>query len=238
MSDNDNVDSVQRSALVVGVEPRLFERLAAILRGAKFFAEHAETGEGALESIALLPFDAILVAYPLPDMLPQPFLDALRRKGSPCQQAAVVLLSSQATVAEAEALVGKGANRALAVDGHLELLPHVLFRLLEVPPRVSMRAISRLTVQLYNGTRLTLCQTENISQNGMLLRTDQGYPVGTQMGFELVLPGEGKPVRGSAVVVRHTIPNRERISGVGVRIASFEGDGKSRFEARLAQLAS
>jgi CheY-like chemotaxis protein len=230
--------AVQRSTLVVGVNGQAFERLAEILRTAHFFADYVETGAGALESIALLPFDALVVGYPLPDMAMQPFLDAVRKPDSPCRQAAVVLLASRGTQVEAEALVGRGANRVVSLENPLGQLPHALFRLLEVPPRFAVRAISRLHVQLASGTSLTLCQTENISSSGMLIRTDHGYPIGTKMDFELTLPGEGKPVRGYAVVVRHTVPHREPISGVGVRISSFDTGDKPRFEARLVQLAS
>jgi uncharacterized protein (TIGR02266 family) len=233
------VDVVQRSALVIAADPASFERLAGLLRGSRFFADYAETGTAALESIAMLPFDAVVAVHPIADMPTRTFLDAVRGKTSSCRQSAVVLLAPPELCGEAEAFIGRGANRVIAMtDDEMQDLPHVLVRLLEVAPRVALRAVSRLKVQLGNGTRLTLCQTENLSQSGMLIRTDHAYPVGTRMNFELTLPEESKPVRGYAVVVRQTTPERERVSGVGVRISSFEADGKSRYDARLARLAS
>jgi len=112
----------------------------------------------------------------------------------------------------------------------------VLFRLLEVPPRFAMRATSRLKVQLSWGTTQTICQTENISAHGMLIKTDHTYPIGTQMSFELTMPGDNAPVRGFAVVVRHTMEKRERVTGVAVRFSSFDGDDKKRFETLLAKI--
>ncbi|MFI5166818.1 MAG: PilZ domain-containing protein [Thermoanaerobaculales bacterium] len=228
----------QRSTLVVGAEIEMFERLAPLLRSARFFADYVETGEAALESIKLLPFDAIVVTYPLPDILAQVFLDALRANDSPCRHSAVVVLAPPELRAEAEALVGRGANRVMELEDHLEHLPHVLLRLLEASPRFPIRAVSRLMIEVDNGMRLTLCQTENVSQSGMLIRTGPAYPVGTKVNFELALPGERKPVRGLGVVVRHTTPHWEKVTGVGVHFSSFEGDDKSRYEARLAQIAS
>ena len=223
---------------MIGAESDLFDRLAVLLRSARFFADCAETGEAALDSITVLPFDAIVATYPLRDILAQVFLDAIRGGESPCRRAAVVLLAPTALQAEAEAFVGRGVNRVLTLENQVEQLPHVLLRLLEVSPRYQVRAVSRVSVQGGMGTRLALCQTENISQSGMLIRADPGLPIGTQVSFELALPGEPKPVSGWAVVVRRTTPNRERVSGVGVRISSFDGDGKARYEARLATLAS
>ena len=227
---------VQRSTLVVGLEEQLFHEVSSVLSAAKFYSDYAETASGALESIAFLPFDAIVAAYPLPDMGTQQFLSAVRKKDSPCRQAALVLLTPRGMLAEAEEFVGKGANRALAVEEFAEHLPHVLFRLLEVPPRFAMRATSRLKVQLSWGTSNSMCQTENISAHGMLIKTDHTYPIGTQMSFELAMPGDNAPVRGFAVVVRHTMEKRERVTGVAVRFSSFDGDDKKRFETLLAKI--
>jgi CheY-like chemotaxis protein len=230
------MEAVQRSTLVVGVDEPTFEKIARVLRNAKFFADFAETGAAALESTSFLPFDAIVVGYPLADMQTQDFLDAVRKKDSPCRQAAVVLLALRGMLPEAEGFVGRGANRAVAIEEFAEQLPHALYRLLEVPPRFAMRATSRLKVQLSWGTTQRICQTENVSAHGMLVKTEQTYPIGTQMAFELSMPGDSNPVRGYAVVVRHTQETRERISGVGVRFSSFESADKKRFEALLAKL--
>jgi uncharacterized protein (TIGR02266 family) len=229
---------VQRSTLVVGLEEETFDEVASVLSAAKFYADCGETAAAALESIAFLPFDAIIVAYPLPDMPMADFLAAVRRKDSPCRQAAVVLLARQGTLNEAEEFMGKGANRVLPVEDFAEQLPHVLFRLLEVPPRFAMRATSRLKVQLSWGTSQTLCQTENISAHGMLIKTDHTYPIGTQMSFELTMPGDNNPIRGFAVVVRHTMERRERVTGVAVRFSSFDSDDKKRFESLLTRLVT
>ncbi len=228
--------SVQRSALVVGVGEETFGRISQVLGAVKFFADFAETGAAALESISFLPFDGIVVGYPLEDMATQTFLDSIRRKDSPCRQAGVILLSFKGLLPEAETFVGKGANRALALETFPDELPHALLRLLEVPPRFAMRAISRLKVQLSWGTSQTICQTENVSAHGLLIKTDHPYPVGTQMAFELAVPGESAPIRGFAVVVRQTLEKRERVSGLGVRFSSFQGNDKQRFETALAKL--
>jgi DNA-binding NarL/FixJ family response regulator len=227
---------VQRSTLVVGLDEETFNEVASVLSAAKFYADYGETAAAALESIAFLPFDAIIIAHPLADMPMADFLAAVRRKDSPCRQAAVVLLARQGTLNEAEEFLGKGANRVLPVEDFAEQLPHVLFRLLEVPPRFAMRATSRLKVQLSWGTTQTICQTENISAHGMLIKTDHTYPIGTQMSFELSMPGDNNPVRGFAVVVRHTMERRERVTGVAVRFSSFDSDDKKRFEGLLARL--
>ncbi len=230
------MDTVQRSTLVVGVEPKVFDRISKILKKHGFVSDFSETGGGALESTSFLPFDAIVAGFPLPDMPVPQFLDAVRAKDSPCRQTAVVLLAAPEALPDALALVGKGANRAFPVE-EIDDLAHEISRLLEVPPRFPMRTVSRLKVQLSWGTSHTMCQTENVSTHGMLIKTDHPYPTGTQMAFELAMPGDAEPVRGFAVVVRQTQKTRERASGVGVRFSSFKGGDKARFETLLHKLA-
>lgn len=230
------MQGAQRSTLVVGVDQQTFEKISKALGAVKFFADYAETGAAALESTSFLPFDAIVTGYPLPDMQMQTFLDAVRTKDSPCRQASLVILALRGMLPEVEAFIGKGANRVLAIEDFQDELPQALFRLLEVPPRFAVRAISRLKVQLSWGTSQTICQTENISLHGMLIKTDHPYPVGTQMAFEVSIPGDSNPIRGYAVVVRQTLAKRERVAGLGVRFSSFQGDDKRRLRTTLAKL--
>ena len=228
---------LQRSTLVVGVDEQTFVKVSKVLSAVKFFADYAENGATALESTSFLPFDAIVTGYPLPDMQMQPFLDAVRKKDSRCRRLGLVILALRGMLPEAETFVGKGANRALALEDFPDELPQALFRLLEVPPRFAMRAISCLNVQLTWGNSRTICQTENISAHGMLIKTDHPYPVGTQMAFEFAIPGESTSVRGSAVVVRQTQERRERVTGLGVRFNSFQREDQNRLAATLTELA-
>lgn len=226
-----------RSVLVVGVETARFASLAPILKRAKMFAELVETGTRALELAAALPYDAVVVTVPLADLPLDEWLDRFRGEGAASRKAAVLLLAAPDHEEEARALLEKGANRVAAAGDPPERVQALISILLGVAPRVCLRAASRLSVQLERGTTQVLCQTENISATGMLIRTDQQYPVGTLLSFELSLPGEQKPIRGKARVVRHTKPRREPVSGVAVAFAGFDGGDGTRFAAHIDRIA-
>jgi len=228
----------QRNTLAVALQSHVFEGVARVLRANQFHAEYEATATTALETTGLLAFDAILAGYPLPDMPMQAFLDAVRREDSPCRSAGLILLVGQDALQETQRFVGRGANRVLTVEGFMERLPHVLLRLLEVPPRVALRRNLQLKVSLSPSSTHVTCQSENISTTGMLVRIDRSYPIGTQLGFEMTLPGDSSPVRGYAVVVRHTMADREPVSGFAVQFASFSGEDKVRFETLLRRLLS
>ncbi len=226
-----------RSVLVVGVDAARFAGLAPILKRARMFAELVATGARALELATALPYDAVLVTVPLDDLPLEDWLSRLRADGMASCKAAVLLLVAPGHGDEAMALLERGANRAAAADDPPERVQALVSALLGVAPRVSLRAASRLRVQLERGTTQVLCQTENISATGMLLRTDQQYPLGTSLSFELSLPGEQKPIRGTARVVRHTTMRRERIAGVAVSFSGFEGADAGRFAAHIDRIA-
>ena len=77
-----------------------------------------------------------------PDLIERSFAYAVRKKDSRCRRLGLVILALRGMLPEAETFVGKGANRALALEDFPDELPQALFRLLEVPPRFAMRAIS------------------------------------------------------------------------------------------------
>lgn len=226
----------QRNTLVVSLSRDRFDRLAKILHAAKFHAEYEPTGASALEAIGFLPFDAIVAAFPLPDMPVDLFLDAVRREGATCRKAGFVLVAERDALEEAEHFVGRGANRVLTPDLLADQLTHVLSRLCEVPPRVAVRGRLHLEVGLSPRAGHLVCHSENISTTGMLIRSDRSHPIGTQLNFELSMPGDSTPVRGLAVVVRRTLEEREPVTGFAVQFLSFNEEDKARFHTLLNRL--
>lgn len=226
---------LQRSALIVGVDTATFQHLAARLRRAGYISDWVGSASEALDLVALLPFDAVILSFPLADVTVKQFLSVLRRQDGPCRGSAVVFLAADAHLDEAARLVGQGVNAVFPVEDAAEALTAKLRALIDVAPRYPLRVMSRLRGRLA-GTS-TLCQTENISASGMLLRGDQHVAVGAEVHFELTLPGDTHAIRGTGIVVRHTFEKRERISGLGIRFAGFEEDGQARLEGYLANLS-
>ncbi|MGV8042672.1 MAG: PilZ domain-containing protein [Thermoanaerobaculaceae bacterium] len=225
---------LQRSVLIVGVDTATFQHLATRLRRAGYISDWVGSAGEAIDLIALLPFDAVIVAFPLVEVTVKQFLGVVRRPNAPCRASAVVFLARDEHLEEAARFVGEGVNAAFAFEDAADLLVAKLRALIDVAPRFPLRVMSRLRGRLA-GTS-TLCQTENISASGMLLRADQHVPVGGEVHFEMTLPGDTKPLRGTGTVVRHTYEKRERISGLGIRFAGFEEDGQARLESYLASL--
>jgi uncharacterized protein (TIGR02266 family) len=114
-------------------------------------------------------------------------------------------------------------------------LQGVASRLLKVAPRIEARVLVRLEVKLANAMQKVSCQSENISEGGLLLRTDTVLPIGTRVQFDFALPGERSSIQGEAEVMRYAVPDVERLQGMGLRVIFFKGDGPRRIKQYLAQ---
>lgn len=60
--------------------------------------------------------------------------------------------------------------------------------------------MTRLEIKLGGAKDMILCQTENLSGSGMLIKTDRRYDVGTQINFEYSLPNDPRPISGVALL--------------------------------------
>jgi CheY-like chemotaxis protein len=229
-------DRGKRSVLVVNVEPELFAKLAPLLDRSEFEVDRFPRAVGALELVARVPLDVLLVGYPLPDLPLQELLDAVRGESSPCRQSPLLLIAHREEVPAAEHFIGRGANRVVAAEEPPAELQGEISRLLAVAPRSSLRMMVRMVVNIGEGAALEMAQSENLSETGMLVRTGEVYPLGSRLSFEFHLGGGQLPIRGEGRVVRHTLPGREGgVRGVGVRFVSFERDGLLRLQRALRQ---
>jgi len=73
-----------------------------------------------------------------------------------------------------------------------------------------------------------------VSTTGMLLRGTEGFSHGAHFDFVFSLPGDPRPLEGTAQVVRKTDSGREPVEGVGVRFVHLREDGKYRLERFLS----
>ncbi len=226
----------RRNVLVIGVSPEEFGRVAPFLARDAFDVDRFPSGTGALELTAVVSIEVLLVRYPLPDMDLGVFLQAVRQPDSKCLSSPILVLANADADAEASAYIGRGANRVLHLEDAEEELQATVSALLAVAPRKHARFLARMEIKLGGAKDMILCQTENLSASGMLIKTERRYDKGTKIDFEFSLPDDVRPIAGIAEVVRHTMVGRDQVGGIGTRFLSFSGDSLRRFESYLQHL--
>ncbi len=228
--------SKRRNVLVIGVSPEEFGRVAPFLARDAFDVDRFPSGTGALELTAHVSIEVLMVRYPLPDMDLGVFLQAVRQPDSRCLTSPILLLADNAAATEAEAYIGRGANRVLELEAAEDDLQTAVSSLLAVAPRKDARFLARMEIKLGGAKDMILCQTENLSASGILIKTERRYDKGTKIDFEFSLPDDVRPISGVAEVVRHTMVGRDQVGGIGMCFLSFAGDSQRRYEAFVKHL--
>lgn len=226
---------MKRQVILTRMDKKTYETAAAALQNDSLDVQLAPWDDNTLEFVQNKKCDAIIIGFPGPITPLRRFVNCVRAPGSASQDSGVILLADPPHLDAALAFVGVGVNRAVASNNSKELLALTISELSSVAPRLALRAPTRVVLNLDERPLRTFCQTENVSETGMLLRGFGHYPPGTTIDFEINIPGESDPIRGSAVIARVTNPNLEHLEGVGARFGNFLGQDKARLTEYLSE---
>ncbi len=221
--------------LMTRTDESTFARVKDAIRGADINLQMAPWNDNTLELVQSTSFDAIIIGFPGPITALRRFVQCVRSPGSACQRSGVVLLSEPRHLEAAQTFVGIGAgiNRAICATDMNETMAQALLELSSVSPRSTLRAPTRVVLHLDQRPLRTFCQTENVSETGMLLRGFGHYPPGTTIDFEINIPGQSDPIRGQATIARTTNVSAEMMEGVGARFNDFRDGDRARLTEYL-----
>jgi CheY-like chemotaxis protein len=227
-----------RKLLMVGFERAVRGRVDESLAPLGHRLTAAGDGAKALRLVSRRRFDALLVSHPLAGAPTSRFLSGIRNPDSACRTSPLLLVTPERNRSDAEAYLGRGATRVLALEQLPQAIPEVLTPLLDVAPRAALRVPIRVEVLGQRFPRRVFWETVNLSATGMLLRVPHTLPCATDLRFELFVPGLPKPVCGEARVVRRTVQRWEPYPGIAVRFLSFAGSDFELLASRLRRLVA
>jgi hypothetical protein len=227
---------MKRQVIMTRLGTDTFERASVAVRDSDIKLHHQPWDDNTLELVQTMRFDAIVIGFPGPSRELRRFTEVVRTPGSASQHSGIVLLAEPGYLAAAEPFVGIGAgiNRAIGSDDIDELLEPAIIELTTIAPRIPVCAPTRVVLHLEQRPLRTFCQTDNLSETGMLLRGFGHYPPGTTIDFQINIPGQSEPIRGSATIARTTNVENERFEGVGARFDDFLGADRSRLTDYLS----
>jgi Tfp pilus assembly protein PilZ len=179
----------------------------------------------------------VVAALPLLDLRLDAFLEHLATASAGAKGPRVVLLADEHLLPEIEPHLDE-EHRFLPAHLEPEELQRGIFELIGDTTRAARRLMLRLEVQLGAGKLLRMCQTDNISESGMLVKLQDGIPVGSEVRLAISLPGSAEPLPVKAEVVRHTDPDKEAIRGLGLRFVEFEGQSRIKLAEYLNRQAA
>jgi CheY-like chemotaxis protein len=225
---------VQRPVvLVAGVGRSSFEQLAPVLDRHKVEVVQVLSAEDApklafSELVDLVILDAEPSSMSLAEVVRQ-----IRHPSSISRTTSVLVLASREGSREALALVGRGVNKVMLSGDPPEVVGELVAGLLNIAPRTTYRFSKRLLVEVTDGSEEALGAVVNVSATGMLVETDADLEPGQHVLLDIEVTAEDEPLVIMTEVMRRSDPERDGVTGVGVRFLKFAGDGRARLEAIL-----
>jgi len=226
---------MRRQVVITRMDSPAYAAVADLLRYRDIDVFQAPWDENTLDLVQSTGFDVIIVGYPVEEQALRRFVKCARAPGSACRRCGMILVADDEHFESAQSFVGEGINRAIGTKDTPHLLATTVDELTSIAPRVTLRAPTRIVVRLEDRPVSAFCQTENVSTSGMLLRGFGHYPRGTTITFEINIPGESDPIRGSAEITRSTNVAVERLDGVGARFLSFSSADQTRLASYIGK---
>ncbi len=208
--------------LLTGTSVRDDDEMVLVLKAGGFVIQVEPWTPEIPELVESQTFDAIIIRLPLPGVGLGVLLSSVRARAARCRQAGLVILTPKEDIGAVKRLVGRGVNRVLPDNATSAELVAAVNSVRGAAHRVNARLPVQLEINLPTGDRQAFCQTENLSDSGMLLRGFQRFPPGTKFSFQMQVPGVDLCLTGVAEVTRTTDVERENIEGFGARFVEIK----------------
>ncbi len=161
----------------------------------------AATNDAFLKTHEKEKVDLIVTRLDMPGSITSEQLFKMIRESHELRRVSVVMICED-TPDQRERCKKCGANAVFTKPIDIDLLLVRLRQFLDVAPRQPYREMLHIVdIEGKFGGRAFFGQGENISANGMLIKTEDIFAAGDQIYFSFFLPG-GKPVKVRGEVVR------------------------------------
>ena len=183
--------------------------LDGVRSGAQMMVNRAASADAAITHILTKAFRLIVVQFPLAGMSVGDLVNHVRNhQASKCPDAALIVIASpgQAIVKNEKEM--QGINEVLLAPVSREKLAAAVERYVNVAPRRDFRTLAKIRQELKPLEKQILGQILNLSPSGMLLSLDRPLPIGTPLEVLFSLPGDTRPLKTSASIVRGAMEKR------------------------------
>lgn len=206
----------------------VFDQIQPLVSRSNVEITRVHSGQHALTLARSTSYDLILVQHPLPDLEFPEFAKSIRDLESACGESPMLILTRDDRLDSVVAFLDGDLAQACCVDAAPEQIQMALTELIGVAMRAKARLGVELAARLEQGSIQLFCQTVNVSEAGILIRTGRSLPLKTKVRLILSLPDESEPIEATGEVLRHTTPGIDPVEGVAIRFLEFADGGRLR----------
>jgi len=221
--------------LLVVLDRDLYDKISPLLQRDSFDVNQAPNAESALLLTSNMAYSLVVLVHPLRGTSIEDFLKRLRRRESASADVPVLILAAPERIDSLTPLVVAGRVSLVSASQPKTDLQTEVSRLLGIRIRSAARLPITLPVRIGDGALERACQTENISESGILLRTSQLLPIGTELQIEIPTPGDDPPFSLRAEVIRHSVPQVEKVTGMGLKFIDLSEGDETRLRDYIAE---
>lgn len=200
-------------------------RIMTFLDRAEIEIFAASTNEELLQLHRREQVNLVITRPDLPRMPCETLLTIFRR--STLLRSASVILLCERTPAQLDRCRASGANAVMTRPVDAAKLERVVQELLHVTPRRSYRVVLSMSVKGRKDGRAFLCNTENVSSNGMLVRTVERLPLGSRITCSFLLPDGTRIITNGSVARSAGADPDSRKHRYGIRFSSLAPEART-----------
>ncbi len=219
--------------LTIILSRELFDKLKPFLSREALDISTVTNGKGSLVLLRNLQFSLIVMEHPLPDMELPALLSEIRGPESRCRETPVLVLTREDPEVLAGSLDDPNSTCHTLHASTDELLMLTANRL-GVAARRASRLFVQIKVELGAAQMLRACQSVNISESGLLLRTERPLPLETEVDLKFSLPYNTRSIQARGRVVRYTDRDAEGLVGLAVHFENIGGEDRAAISTFIA----
>lgn len=225
--------SAPQKILTIILSRELFDKLKPFLSRDTLDIDTATNGKGSLVLLRNLAFSLIVLEHPLPDMDLEELMTEIRGNDSRCAETPVLVLTRENPEALTAAL-DDSLLTCRSLHASSDELLMLTANQLGVAGRRSSRLLVQIKVELGAAQILRACQSVNISESGLLLRTERPLPLETEVDLRFSLPYSKRAIRAQGRVVRYTDRDAEGLVGLAVNFDSMSDEDREAIASFIA----
>lgn len=209
------------------------EREKSMLSRGEFTVLTAVTAEEALEMHRAQQVDLIVVGLDLKDIPCDEFCARIRQDDNLCH-VSIVAVGHDSD--KDSALVARcKVNAYISLPLHPVQFLEKIGQLLQIPIRKSYRVLFKVTVTGSRGEESFFCNSQNISETGVLLETAKALGKGDRIACSFFLPGSGQVTTDGEIV---RVVKKDDVYQYGVRFVDLKPLHKSAIEKFIKKRAA
>ncbi len=225
--------TAMKKLLIIDTLEQLFTRGPSFLDRTDIAIFFAATNDDLLRRHIEHPADLVITTFNRSDLSAESLFSIIKR--SPELRKTLLILVVDDTPGVQERAKHSGANVILTLPIDQALLDRRIHELLTVAPRKAYRVVFKIAVDGKFRNRSFLCNSENISASGMLVRAREDMEPGDRLSCSFYLP-DGTRILAEGEVVRSVMRDAEADGNFyGIKFNAMSDEHKAALEAFVDQ---